>query len=97
MAIALSIAYTATPLAAGTKLAIYMTDQVSPGINFLPKSRYKLVLVTAAAAASPANVLSAYTALFGSLISGRKILVRVKTINSSGLASQTFESSVVVT
>lgn len=96
MAIALSLAYTATPLAAGTKLAIFASPQVSAGVNFVPASRYKLISVTAAAAASPANILSAYNAIFGALVAGEKIFLRLKTISSSGLASQVFETTVIV-
>lgn len=96
MAVALSLVYTATPLAAGMKLAIFASPQVSAGVNFVPASRYKLISVTAAAAASPANILASYIALFGALVAGSKIFIRAKTISSTGLASQVFETTIVV-
>jgi hypothetical protein len=97
MAISLSIAYTATPLAAGTKLAIYATKQLSAGV-FRPSSKsYKLVTVTAAAAASPADILSAYTAIFGALISGRKIFFKFVQISSTGIAGPAFETNQRIT
>jgi len=96
MAIALSVAYTATPLAAGTKLKIDATPQVSAGINFVPPSDYKFVQVTAAAAASPANILTAYNALFGALVAGSKIFVRLTPISSGGFAADPIETSIVV-
>lgn len=93
---ALSIAYTPTPLGAAEKLAIFASPQVSPGINFLPASRYKLLTVTAAAAASPANVLAAYEARFGAMISGQKIFFRLVVINSDGFASPVKQTSVII-
>jgi hypothetical protein len=81
---ALSLAYTPTPLGAGQRLLIYASPQVSAGINFFgdvtPRARgskglYKLLSVTAAAAASPANLLASYTTKFGTLVVGKKISV----------------------
>lgn len=97
MAIALSVAFTPTPLSAGEKIIIEATDQVSPGINFMPRGEYKQVFVGAAASASPANILTAWNALYGALISGRKIFIRSWVISATGLASAVLEQSVVVT
>jgi hypothetical protein len=97
MAVALSIAFTATPLAAGSKLAIYATRQVSQGINFLPNGDYKLITVTAAAAASPVNVLAAYTAKFGALVAGQKILFRLVEISAAGIKGTPIEHAQIVT
>jgi len=97
MAIALSVAYTATPLSAGVQAAIYATPQLSAGVNRPAERSYKLIQVTAAAAASPANILANYNARFGALISGRKIFVRVKLINASGVVSQVIDQSIVIT
>ncbi len=96
MAATLSVAYTATPLAASTKLQIEATRQVSAGINFLPRSEYKTVLVTAAAAASPANILSAYTAIFGALVAGQKIFIRCTPVKSNGQKGTPLYSSIVI-
>lgn len=93
---ALSVAYTPTPLAAGTKLIIEATRQVSPGINFMPRSEYKVVLVTAAAAASPANVLTEYEALFGDIVAGQKIFFRCTPQDSNGARGVPFVSTVIV-
>lgn len=96
MAIALSIAYTATPLAAGVKLAIFATRQLSAGVNFQPRGAYKLVMVTAAAAASPANILASYNTLFGALVSGKKILFRLVPISSTGIAGVPTQTGVII-
>lgn len=97
MAIALSVAFTPTPLGAGEKIVIEATRQVSAGVNFQPRSAYKQVFVGAAATASPANVLAAYNALYGALVAGSKILFRAYVIGSTGLASPVLQASVIVT
>lgn len=97
MAIALSVAYVATPLAAGSKVAVYSTGPVSPGVGFVSSSQYRLLQVSAAAAASPANVLATYNARFGALVAGQKIFFKTVVISSTGLASDSTEQSVTVT
>jgi len=93
----LSVAYTATPLATGEKLAIFATRPLSAGINFQPNGAYKLISVTAAAAASPANILAAYEAIYGSVgPGGTKILFKAFTINPQGLASPVLQFSALV-
>jgi hypothetical protein len=96
MAAALSIAYTTTPLAAGVKLMIKATPQLSAGVTVLPKSKLRFVMVSAAAAASPANILAAYTALFGSLVAGSKIFFELTPISATGLAGAPLTTSIVV-
>lgn len=97
MAIALSVAYTATPLAAGVKLVVEATPQLSAGITFVGRSKYKVVQVTAAAAASPVNILAAYNALFGALVSGSKIGIRLTPYSSTGIPGTPYETLVTVT
>lgn len=67
----LSVAYTATPLATGTRLFVYASPQRNAGRSF--EADLRLIHTSAAAAASPANVLSAYTARFGAPVVGNKI------------------------
>lgn len=76
-AAAFSIAYTATPLAAGNRLFIWVSPQQSAGRKF--NGDYRLLTVTAAAAASPANVLAAYTAKFGVPVVGNRIFISLET------------------
>jgi len=77
-AAAFSVAYTTTPLAANTKLIIRVSPQRSAGRSF--EADFRLLTVTAAAAASPANVLTAYTAKFGVPVTGNKIFVSASTM-----------------
>lgn len=68
---AMSIAYTATPLAAGVRLFAFASPQRSAGRAF--NGDYRLIQVSAAAAASPLNLLAAYTAKFGVPVTGNRI------------------------
>jgi hypothetical protein len=96
MAIALSVAFTPTPLATGEKIVIEATAQVSQGISFRPRSAYKTVFVGAAASTSPANILANYNAIFGALIAGQKIFVRAFAVNATGFKSEVYNKSIVV-
>lgn len=97
MAIAFSVAFTATPTAALTKLVIEATPQVSAGKTFVNPSWYRQVFVGAAASATPANILAGYNAKFGALISGKKIFLRSRVVGSTGLSSAYLETNTLVT
>jgi hypothetical protein len=71
--VAFSVAYTTTPLAAGVKAIIRASPQRSAGRTF--EADFRVIATTAAAAASPANILTAYTAKFGVPVTGNKIFV----------------------
>lgn len=87
MAAAFSVAFTPTPLGAAEQIVIEASAQISQGRNFVPRSSYKKVFIGAAASASPANILVNYTALFGTLVAGKKIFLRARVINASGFSS----------
>ncbi len=74
---AFSVAYTPTPLAAGVRLFIFCSPQLSAGRSF--NGNYRLIAVTAAAAASPANILAAYSAIFGAPVTGGRIFLSLQT------------------
>jgi hypothetical protein len=88
-----SLAYTATPLAAGQRLFVYASPQRAAGRAY--ESDYRLVHVSAAAAASPANVLASYTARFGVPVVGNRIFVAVH-VYQGGFRSGAFATSAVV-
>ncbi len=93
-AIALSVAYTATPLAAGVRLFVFVSPQQSAGRKF--NGDYRLLSVTAAAAASPANILAAYTARFGVPVVGNRIFYSLQTYKG-GFKGSPFNVSQLVT
>jgi len=92
-AAAFSIAYTATPLAAGNRLFIFASPQRSGGRAF--NGDFRLIAVTAAAAASPANILAAYTAKFGVPVVGNRIFLTLETY-ALGFKGSPFAASQVV-
>lgn len=89
----LSLAYTTTPLGAGQRIFVYASPQRSSGRNF--EGDFRLIHVSAAAAASPANILAAYTAKFGAPVVGNKIFFKVHVYNG-GFLSAAIDTSVVV-
>lgn len=92
-AAAFSIAYTATPLAASNRLFVFVSPQQSAGRKF--NGDYRLLSVTAAAAASPAVVLTAYTAKFGVPVVGNRIFISLQTYQG-GFKGSPFNVSQVV-
>lgn len=70
-----SIAYTPTPLGTGERIFVYCSPQRNAGRQF--EGDLRLVHVSAAAAASPANVLAAYTARFGAPVTGNKVFISI--------------------
>lgn len=93
-AAAFSVAYTATPLPANTRLLVFCSPQRSQGVNF--EGDYRLIQFTAAAAASPVNVLAAYTAKFGVPVVGNRIFISLTTYNAGFQGSPFNVSQVVV-
>lgn len=92
-AAAFSIAYTGTPLPTGARLFTYVSPQGSAGKSF--QSDMRLLSVSAAAAASPAVVTTAYTAKFGVPIVGNRIFITL-VVYLGGFLSAPFYTSQVV-
>lgn len=90
---AFSVAYTPTPLAAGEKLFSFASPQGSAGRSFC--GDYRLVAVSAAAAASPANIYAAYVARFGIPIVGQRIFVLLQRYSLGFLGGPLYDSAVV--
>jgi hypothetical protein len=67
----LSIAYTATPLPTGARLFSYAGPQRSAGRNF--ENDLRLIAVSAAAAASPANLFTPYSTKWGTPVATNRI------------------------
>ncbi len=88
-----SIAYTPTPLGAGIRMFTYVSLQRSAGRNF--ENDFRLLQVSAAAAASPVNALAAYTARFGVPVVGNRIFVALRTFQTAFLSGPLITSAVV--
>lgn len=90
---AMSIAYTPTPLGAGQRLFAFLSPQRSAGVNY--EGDYRLIAVSAAAAASPANVFAAYSARLGTPVTGNRIFASLH-IYDGGFLSGPLATSAVV-
>lgn len=92
-AAAFSIAYTTTPLAAGQRLFAFISPQQSEGRKF--NADYRLIQVSAAAAASPANVFAAYSARLGTPVVGNRIFMSLSVYEAGFIGSPLGVSQVV--
>lgn len=82
------ISFTATPIPAGITYLVFGTAPQSAGTARPGPSKYKLLTALPAATASPADVSTAYDAVFGTVIVGSRVFVRVIAIkNSTGFAA----------
>lgn len=91
-----TVAYTATPVPAFTKLVIEATPMLSAGVNFVSRSKLRIVQIIAPAGASPADIKAAYVALFGTLVAGKKVLVRAYEISATGGRTNKLQSMIAV-
>lgn len=89
----LSLAYTATPLPAGARIFWSLSPCRSAGRSY--ESDMRLINVTAAAAASPTNVLASYQARFGNPVTGTKIFISGQ-VYLNGMLSQPLTTSIIV-
>lgn len=92
-AAAFSIAFTPTPLAAGIRMFTYVSLQRSAGRSF--ENDFRLLQVSAAAAASPINAYAAYVARFGVPVVGNRIFVALRTFQTAFLSGPLITSAVV--
>lgn len=93
-AAAMSIAYTATPLGAGVRLFSFISPQKSAGRAF--NGDYRLIAVSAAAAASPANVYAAYVARLGVPVVGNRVFFMLQTYSAGFIGAPFAVSQLVV-
>jgi hypothetical protein len=92
-AVAFGVAYTVTPLGTGNRLFTYVSPQRSQGRNF--EGDFRLLAVSAAAAASPTDILAAYTAKFGVPIVGNRVFLSMRTYSLGFLSGPLTTSAVV--
>lgn len=92
-AAAFSIAFTPTPLGAGIRMFTYVSLQRSAGRSF--EGDFRLLQVSAAAAASPVNAYAAYVARFGVPVVGNRIFLGLRTFQTAFLSGPLITSAVV--
>jgi len=84
----LSVAYTATPLSANHRLSVWATQPL-PGGRTFAKPFLRWIHASAAAAASPATILSAYNAKFGTFAAGQRVGIRAQVVDETTGAAST--------
>jgi hypothetical protein len=89
----LSLAYTPTPMAAGARVFWSLSPMRSAGRTF--ESDMRLINVTAAAAASPTNILAAYQSRFGNPVTGARVFISGQ-VYLNGILSDPLLTSIVV-
>ena len=92
-AAAFSIAYTPTPLPTGERLFVFASPQRSAGRSF--EGDYRLVFVTAAAAASPANVFAVYQARLGTPVVTQRVFLFLQRYKLGFLSGPLVTSAIV--
>jgi len=92
-AAAFTVAYTVTPLPAGARCFFYVSLQRSAGRAF--EGDFRLLQVSAAAAASPVNAYAAYVARFGLPVVGNRVFIRLKCYTGGFLSAAAGTSQVV--
>lgn len=91
-----TLGFAPTPVPANTAYLVDCTPMVGAGISFL-KNRYRRTTQLAAATVTGASISAAYVAKFGALTAGKKIGVRIKSINLlTGITSQSISEVITV-
>ena len=90
---AFSIAYTTTPLGAGIRLFTFASPHRSAGRNF--EADYRLIAVSAAAAASPADIFAAYQARLGTPVVDNKVFLSLQLYQGGFLSGPLLTSAIV--
>lgn len=79
-----TVAFTATPIPATTKLVIEVSPMLSAGVNYVGRSLLRVLTLIAPAGVSPANIHAAFIARFGALLAGKKVMIRIYEVSSTG-------------
>ena len=77
-----SMAFAPTPIPAAFRLMVFATPNVGPGKYFI-KNLYRFIGTVAPAGTSPANLLTAYQAVFGNPVADQKIFVKAFLISQT--------------
>ena len=90
------VVWTPSPLAAGEKIRIRATKQLSPGTGFVSRRQYRDVYLGNPASVSNVQIVANYTAKFGALLSGSKIFLMLSVISPAGAESLPVETTTIV-
>lgn len=88
------VAYTPDP-SAGTRTDIFAGGPRSAGVQF--DNNLRFIYTIADGDASPANILAAYTAKWGTALAGQKVFLQFKTYDNNNNLLQTINQTVITT
>jgi hypothetical protein len=89
----MTMAFAPTPVPAGYAMVIQAAAPQSAGRSNV-NSKFRNIIIVAAAATTPENIYTAYTTKFGAIAVGERIFVRAKLVNiATGLESQYLSAS----
>lgn len=98
VAAALSVVFTPTPLTAGNTLLVFATRNLSAGIEAPGASEFRKIGQIDPSDTSPADMISAYQAVFGDPVAGEKIFLEIRPVaTASGQPGTPLRASAVVT
>jgi len=90
------ITYTATPLAANEHLYVWACVLDNPAVRYI-ENRLRLIVVSAAAQASPYDFSAPLEARFGTLMVGQKVVARVTVLHDlTGLVSAPIQDETII-
>ena len=88
--------FTASGVTASETIIVEACEQVSAGTDFV-KNKFRVLTTFVGSTASPLALGALYETRFGNMIAGRKIFVRIKSIdNATGSVSLPFVASTIV-
>lgn len=90
----LTVAWSST--SSPTPIIIDATPLFSPGRNFVGRSQYRTVFASDSGVIAGQTIITEWNAIFGLLVVGQKLSVRLRSVSTHGFASQEARADTVV-
>jgi len=84
VATGLDVTFAPTPIGVTSRVVIEASKWVSAGVNFMPRSAYKIIFIGAVNGTSPQDATASYESLYGAAPLGTKVFCRGYVLDSSG-------------
>jgi len=93
----LDITFTPTPIGLLNRVLVEASRWVSAGVNFMPRSGYKLIFVGAVNGTSPQDLTASYQSLYGVAPVGTKVFFRFYVLDGNGFKGTPVKVSAIKT
>jgi len=93
----LDVTFAPTPIGATSRVLVEATRWVSQGVNFMPRSAYKIIFIGAVNGVSPQDLTSSYQSLYGVAPAGTKVFFRFYVVDTSGFKGVPVKVSAIKT